>query len=134
VPVVRGVGRYVSRNVFGNELVGSGRGRRLGRRVERSADSGSASAGVREAAALLGAGTAMSVVPIPSGSVPNKIRLPRKKPTVPAALADATRILLGIMRLLLPRERWPAQSHELITPQAMQTHSFPPSKRDRCGR
>jgi hypothetical protein len=44
----------------------------------------------------------MSVVPIPSGSVPNKITLPMKKPTVPAALADATRNLLGIIRWLLP--------------------------------
>ena len=43
------------------------------------------------------AGTAITVLPIPSGSVPNRIRPATASPTTPAAVAEASRARLGII-------------------------------------
>jgi hypothetical protein len=70
--------------------------------VELSTLSVSASAGLREAAAPLGAGNVMWVALVPSGSVSTRIKPPTRRPTSPAAVAEAARFVLGIISCYFP--------------------------------
>jgi adenosylcobyric acid synthase len=80
---------------------GCGRqGRRFGLAAAWSSGSASVWVGAPEAAA--GAGTATTVEPVPSGSVPNRIRPATASPTTPAAVAEASRARLGIICSYLP--------------------------------
>ena len=88
---VRDAGLYVDRGV--PLTVPVGLGRRLA--VAEASSTGSVSVAAPEAAA--GAGTAVTVEPVPNGSVPNKIRPATASPTTPAAVAEASRARLGII-------------------------------------
>ncbi|HZA73977.1 MAG TPA: hypothetical protein VE476_13845 [Propionibacteriaceae bacterium] len=90
---VRDAGLYVDRGVPLTVPVG------LGRRLAVAAvlSTGSVSVSVAAPEAAAGGGTAVTVGPVPSGSVPNRIRPATTSPTTPAAVAEASRARLGII-------------------------------------
>jgi hypothetical protein len=65
--------------------------------------------------------------------VTNKIKPATTRPTRPAAVAEVTWDLLGIMPSLLPRNHSADSRSRIDNLAAMQTHSAPRSKRTAAG-